>query len=182
MTPDGFDDVSPQFAAELIDHAGDPRPAGVKGVRCDSLVDLAGGEHLPWPTGQQEQNIKLHPYIDKICQRSTPVWLMSVLQIRRAIPYNVRKAVAEVRKTQAGKVVTKREDMEKAFPSVLSTLNLVVVARCGLVEKCRARGQHNINHGAKAYLLSPRDNCISIRQCFCSFRADLILPFLENTF
>ena len=54
-------------------------------------------------------------------------------------------------------MVTKREDMEKAFPSVLSNLNLVVVARCGPVEKCRARG---LNHGAKAYLLSPRDNSL----------------------
>ena len=53
---------------------------------------------------------------------------------------------------------TEREDMEKAFPPVLSNLNLVVVAGYGPVEKCRARGQHNINHGAKAYLLSPRDN------------------------
>ena len=70
----------------------------------------------------------------KICQRSAPVWLMSVLQIRRTIPYNARKAVAEVRKIQAGKGVTKREDMEKAFPSVLSNLNLVVVAGCGPVE------------------------------------------------
>ena len=60
MAPNGFDDVSPQLAAELIDHAGDPGPAGVIGVRCDSLVNLAGREHLPWPTGQQEQNIKLH--------------------------------------------------------------------------------------------------------------------------
>ena len=82
---------------------------------------------------------------------------MSVLQIRRTIPYNARKAVAEVRKIQAGKGVTKREDMEKAFPSVLSNLNLVVVAGCGPVEKCRARG---LNHGAKAYLLSPRDNSL----------------------
>ena len=71
----------------------------------------------------------------KICQRSAPVWLMSVLQIRRTIPYNARKAVAEVRKIQAGKGVTKREDMEKAFPSVLSNLNLVVVAGNGPVEK-----------------------------------------------
>lgn len=33
--------------------------------------------------------------------------------------------------------------------------NFVVVAGDGPVEKCRARG---LNHGAKAYLLSPRDN------------------------
>ena len=52
---------------------------------------------------------------------------MSVLQIRRTIPYNARKAVAKVRKTQAGKEVTKREDMEKAFPPMLSDFNLVVV-------------------------------------------------------
>ena len=56
----------------------------------------------------------------KLCQRSAPVWLMSVLQIRRTIPYNARKAVAEVRKIQAGKGVTELEDMEKAFPLLAS--------------------------------------------------------------
>ena len=60
MAPDGFDDPSAQLAPELIDHAGDPCPAGVKGVRGYGLVDLAGGEHLPWPAGQQEQNVELH--------------------------------------------------------------------------------------------------------------------------
>ena len=60
MAPHCFYDASPQLAAELVDHAGDPCPAGVKGVRRDSLIDLAGGEHLPWPAGQQEQNVKLH--------------------------------------------------------------------------------------------------------------------------
>ena len=50
----------PQLAAELIDHAGDPRPTGAKGVCGDGLIDLAGREHLPWPAGQQEQNVKLH--------------------------------------------------------------------------------------------------------------------------
>lgn len=85
---------------------------------------------------------------DKICQRSVPVWLMSVLQIRRTIPYNARKAVAKVRKIQAGKGVTKREDMEKAFPPVLSNLNLVVVAGNSPVEKCRARGQQAAASGA----------------------------------
>ena len=60
MTPDGFDDTGAQFAPELVDHAGDPCPAGIKGVRRNSFIDLAGGEHLPWPAGQQEQNIKLH--------------------------------------------------------------------------------------------------------------------------
>ena len=60
MAPNGFDDVNPQLAAELIDHAGDPCPTGIIGVRCDSLVDLAGGEHLPWPAGQQEKNVELH--------------------------------------------------------------------------------------------------------------------------
>ena len=59
---------------------------------------------------------------------------MSVLQIRRTIPYNARKAVAEVRKIEAGKGVTEREDMEKVFPPVLSNLNLVVVAGCGPVK------------------------------------------------
>ena len=24
------------------------------------IPDLAGGEHLPWPAGQQEQNVELH--------------------------------------------------------------------------------------------------------------------------
>ena len=71
---------------------------------------------------------------DKICQRSAPVWLMSVLQIQQTIPYNARKAVAEVRKIEAGKGVTELEDMEKAFPPVLSNLNLVVVAGNGPVE------------------------------------------------
>ena len=61
---------------------------------------------------------------------------MSVLQIRSTIPYNARKAVAEVRKIQAGKGVTEREDMEKAFPPVLSDFNFIVVAGYGPVEKC----------------------------------------------
>ena len=60
MAPYCFDDTSAQLAPELIDHAGDPRPAGVIGVRSDSFVDLAGGEHPPWPAGQQEQNVELH--------------------------------------------------------------------------------------------------------------------------
>ena len=68
-----------------------------------------------------------NPMQIKICQRTAPVWLMSVLQIRRTIPYNARKAVAEVRKIEAGKGVTKREDMEKTFPPVLSDFNFVVV-------------------------------------------------------
>ena len=84
--------------------------------------------------GRPEMNTHEKAHADKICQRSAPVWLMSVLQIRRTIPYNARKAVAEVRKTQAGKEVTEREDMEKAFPPVLSNLNLVVVAGYGPVE------------------------------------------------
>ena len=60
VAPHRLNDPGPQFAPELIDHAGDPGPAGVKGVRRDSLIDLAGGEHLPWPAGQQEQNVELH--------------------------------------------------------------------------------------------------------------------------
>ena len=40
---------------------------------------------------------------------------------------------------QAGKGVTEREDMEKAFPPVLSNLNLVVVAGNGPVEKSAGR-------------------------------------------
>lgn len=60
MPPDGFDDTSAQFAPELVDHAGDPCPAGVKRVRGNGLIDLAGSEHLPWPPGQQEQNVELH--------------------------------------------------------------------------------------------------------------------------
>ena len=84
----------------------------------------------------------------KICQRPAPVWLISVLQIRRTMPYNARKVVAEVRKIQAGKGVTKREDMEKAFPPVFSNLNLVVVAGYGPVEKRRTRGQQAAASGA----------------------------------
>ena len=53
---------------------------------------------------------------------------------RPTIPYNARKAVAEVRKIEAGKGVTKREDMEKAFPTVLSDFNFIVVAGYGPVE------------------------------------------------
>ena len=60
MSPHCFYDASPQLAPELVDHAGDPGPAGIKRVRSDSLIDLAGGEHLPWPAGQQEQNVELH--------------------------------------------------------------------------------------------------------------------------
>ena len=60
VTPHGFDDTSAQFAPELVDHAGDPCPAGIIGVRGDGFIDLASSEHLPWPAGQQEQNIKLH--------------------------------------------------------------------------------------------------------------------------
>ena len=60
VAPHRLDDPGPQLAPELVDHAGDPRPTGVKGVRGDSFIDLAGSEHLPWPAGQQEQNIKLH--------------------------------------------------------------------------------------------------------------------------
>ena len=61
---------------------------------------------------------------------------MSVLQIQRTIPYNARKAVVEIRKIQAGKGVTKREDMEKAFPPVFSDFNFIVVVGFGLVERC----------------------------------------------
>ena len=73
---------------------------------------------------------------------------MSVLQIHRVIPYNARKAVAEVRKIEAGKEVAEREDMEKAFPPVFSNLNLAVVAGDGPVEKCRTRGQQAAASGA----------------------------------
>lgn len=60
VTPHGFDDTGAQLAAELVDHAGNPCPAGIVGVRGDGFIDLAGSEHLPRPVGQQEQNIELH--------------------------------------------------------------------------------------------------------------------------
>ena len=60
MAPHRLDDTGAQLTAELVDHAGDSRPTCVIGVRGNSLVDLAGGEHLPWPAGQQEQNVELH--------------------------------------------------------------------------------------------------------------------------
>ena len=60
MAPHRFDDVGAKLAPELIDHAGDPRPAGVKRVRGNGLIDLVGGEHLPRPADQQEQNVELH--------------------------------------------------------------------------------------------------------------------------
>ena len=65
-----------------------------------------------------------------------------------------RKAVAEVRKIEAGKGVTEREDMEKAFPPVLSNLYFVVVAGFGPVEKCRARGQQAAASGAFTSVLA----------------------------
>ena len=60
VAPHRLDDTGAQLTAELVDHAGDSRPTCVIGVRGNSLVDLAGGEHLPWPAGQQEQNVELH--------------------------------------------------------------------------------------------------------------------------
>src|SRR5699024_8056536 len=60
VAPYRFVDTGTQLAPELIDHAGNPGPAGVKGVRGDGFINLPGGEHLPWPAGQQEQNIKFH--------------------------------------------------------------------------------------------------------------------------
>ena len=60
VAPHRLDDPGAQLTPELIDHAGDPGPTGVKGVCGDGLIDLAGREHLPWPAGQQEQNVKLH--------------------------------------------------------------------------------------------------------------------------
>ena len=60
VSPHRFNDTGAQFAPELIDHAGDPGPAGVKRVCGNGFVDLASSEHLPWPAGQQEQNVKLH--------------------------------------------------------------------------------------------------------------------------
>ena len=83
MTPDGFDDTSAQLAPELVDHAGDPCPAGVKGVRSDGLIDLAGREHLPWPAGQQEQNIKLH---------RRQVYRMAGLQDQPALRIDLQRA------------------------------------------------------------------------------------------
>ena len=53
---------------------------------------------------------------------------MSVLQIHRVIPYNAHKAIAEERKIQAGKGVIACEDVEKAFPLVLSDFTFIVVA------------------------------------------------------
>jgi hypothetical protein len=47
---------------------------------------------------------------------------------------NTTNGVAEVRKIQAGIGVTKREDMEKAFPPVFSDFIFVVVAGYSPVE------------------------------------------------
>ena len=60
VAPHRLNDPGPQLAPELVDHAGDPCPAGIVGVRGDGFIDLAGSEHLPRPVGQQEQNIELH--------------------------------------------------------------------------------------------------------------------------
>ena len=50
--------------------------------------------------------------------------------------------------------MTKREDMEKAFPPVLSNLNLVVVAGYGPVEKRRARGPQTAASGTFTSVLA----------------------------
>ena len=60
MAPYCFDDVGAQLTPELVDHAGDPGPTGVKGVRGDGLVNLPGGEYLSRALGQQKQNVELH--------------------------------------------------------------------------------------------------------------------------
>lgn len=60
---------------------------------------------------------------------------MGVLQIRSTILHNARKAVAKVRKIRPEKV-TMREDMEKAFPPMLSDFTFIVVVGFGLVERC----------------------------------------------
>ena len=51
--------------------------------------------------------------------------------------------------------MTKRENMEKAFPPVLSNLNLVVVVRHGTVEKCRAQGQQAAASGTSIHFSIP---------------------------
>ena len=50
---------------------------------------------------------------------------------RPTIPYNARKASTQ---NQAGKEVAERENMEKAFPPVLSTFNFVMIAGYGAVK------------------------------------------------
>ena len=50
--------------------------------------------------------------------------------------------------------MTKREDLEKAFPPMLSNLNLVVVVGYGPVEKRRARGQQAAASGAFTSVLA----------------------------
>ena len=50
--------------------------------------------------------------------------------------------------------MTEREDMEKAFPPVLSDFNFVVVAGDGPVEKRRARGQQAAASGAFTSVLA----------------------------
>ena len=67
MTPDGFDDTGAQFAPELVDYAGDPCPAGVKRVRGNGLIDLAGGEHLPWPADQPALRVDLQRAKEQWC-------------------------------------------------------------------------------------------------------------------
>ena len=86
VAPHRLDDVGAKLAAEFIDHAGDPRPAGVKGVRGDSFVDLTGGEHLPWPAGQQEQNVKLH---------RRQIHRLAGLQDRPALRVDLQRAIEQ---------------------------------------------------------------------------------------
>ena len=76
------------------------RPYSEAAMRRKKEAERQRQRYLSLAAGN-ENTRKIHT--DKICQRSAPVWLMSVLQIRRTIPYNARKAVAEIRKIEAGK-------------------------------------------------------------------------------
>ena len=60
MSPNCFNNIGAQLTAELIDHAGDSGPTGVKRLCCNEFVNLASGKHLTWSASQQKQNIELH--------------------------------------------------------------------------------------------------------------------------
>ena len=51
VSPDCFDDTGTQLAPEFVDHAGNPGPAGIKGICCDGFVNLPSGKYLPRVVG-----------------------------------------------------------------------------------------------------------------------------------
>ncbi len=56
----GLDEVSVQFMAQLVNDAGDPRPATIKRIRGGELIDLPLWKYPSGPPGKQMKYIELH--------------------------------------------------------------------------------------------------------------------------